>query len=171
MLVRLAGFAGMVAAASAFAPTFVPGIRTASSVAAGCSNAVSTLKMAAVPCGINGFGLIARTLTLSSQLLDQAHVRTSSLSASIPSFLCNVSLLSPNQSLVLVLTPTLKHTNKYTNIPPPPRTHTNKQARKNLLLHPQTNTYMYTHRDMHRHTRKHHHHLSRFLSLTHTSHN
>jgi len=58
--VRLAGFAGMVAAASAFAPTFVPGIRTASSVAAGCSNAVSTLNMAAVPCGINGFGRIGR---------------------------------------------------------------------------------------------------------------
>jgi len=141
MLVRLAGFAGMVAAASAFAPTFVPGIRTASSVAAGCSNAVSTLKMAAVPCGINGFGLIARTLTLSSQLLDQAHVRTSSLSASIPSFLCNVSLLSPNQSLVLVLTPTLKHTNKYTNIPPPPaHTQTNRPAKTCFYTRKQIHT-------------------------------
>ena len=92
-------------------------------------------------------------------ILDQAHVRTSSLSLANLAILAISPSFSLNHSLVVVrvltCTHTDTHTNRCTHFHTHTHTHTNrhthKQAYKKSCIHTstQTHTHMYTHRDTH----------------------
>ena len=90
-------------------------------------------------------------------ILDQAHVRTSSLSLANLAILAISPSFSLNHSLVVVRVLTCTHTDTHTNRCTHFHTHTHtnrhthKQAYKKSCIHTstQTHTHMYTHRDTH----------------------